>query len=82
MLFHSLYAGLLVGTRVEAAAAGAEGQRSLGQTSRKNPFNDNLKVFVNDTIDRWKIAGMSVAVIDRDSISTEVSPCASRTFAP
>ncbi|OAA54626.1 Beta-lactamase/transpeptidase-like protein [Cordyceps fumosorosea ARSEF 2679] len=34
----------------------------------RNPFNDNLASFAGDVMDRWKIAGMSVAVVDGDGV--------------
>ncbi|KAJ3494858.1 hypothetical protein NLG97_g3807 [Lecanicillium saksenae] len=40
-------------------------------SSSSNPFNDNLGDFVGDVMDRWKIAGMSVAVVDGDDVYSQ-----------
>ncbi|EGX96051.1 penicillin-binding protein, putative [Cordyceps militaris CM01] len=60
-----LLAGLLL-----PVATGSQQSLTNG-TSSHSPFNDSLAKFVGDVMDRWKVAGMSVAVVDGDSVYSQ-----------
>jgi CubicO group peptidase (beta-lactamase class C family) len=45
---------------------------AASERGSQNPFNDDLGNFVDNVMERWKIPGMSVAVIDGDDVYTEV----------
>lgn len=57
-----------------AARRPQDRQKPLGQgpSSSKDPFNDELADFVGDVMNRWKIPGMSVAVVDGDHVYSKV----------
>lgn len=82
MIFHRLYAGVIAchlvsevaGAAVADAAAQSQKPLEKIQHDHENPFNGNLDKFVNDVMDRWKIAGMSVSVIDGESVYAKVGP--------
>lgn len=48
----------------------------------QNPFNEGLADFVGDVMDRWKIAGMSVAVVDGDDVYSQVCTSSCNTIVP
>lgn len=91
--FFKLFEMVLVQTLRAAVVAGllfsAEGaarrsqdkQKPLdkGPSSSSDPFNDELADFVGDVMNRWKIPGMSVAVVDGDHVYskavTELALC-------
>ncbi|TQV93740.1 penicillin-binding protein [Cordyceps javanica] len=52
-------------------AASQQQQPSANRTGSRNPFNDKLADFVGDVMDRWKFAGMSVAVVDGDDVYSQ-----------
>jgi len=60
--------------RLGAAAVQAPlgSSSSASERDSQNPFNDDLGKFVANVMERWKIPGMSVAVIDGDDVYTEV----------
>ncbi|KAJ6785600.1 hypothetical protein PWT90_00472 [Aphanocladium album] len=66
----TLLAGLLY-----SVDARQKQQEPLGvkntHSGSSNPFNDDLGDFVSDVMDRWKIAGMSVAVVDGDDVYSQ-----------
>lgn len=78
MYRYSLVAGLLashpLGSSAVATRHNWDGQKPLEKTSITdgNPFNTEVNEFVNDVMERWKIPGMSVAVIDGESVYTQV----------
>ncbi|POR32882.1 Uncharacterized protein TPAR_06918, partial [Tolypocladium paradoxum] len=57
------------------SSVGAAEQKPLvagpGPTSSKNPLTDEFGEFVAQKLDKWKVPGMSLAVIDGDDIYTE-----------
>ncbi len=73
-LRNGLVASLLSWSAVTAAVPGWDGQRTLDGTSGKanSPFNDEVEEFVHDVMGRWKIPGMSVAVIDGEDVYAQV----------
>lgn len=38
-----------------------------------NPLNDEFAKYVKETLEEWKVPGLSIAVIDGDEIFAEVS---------
>lgn len=50
----------------------ARSQQPLAHAASQNPFNDDLADAVGNVMDRWKIAGMSVAVVDGDNVYSQV----------
>ncbi|KAJ4152924.1 hypothetical protein LMH87_009442 [Akanthomyces muscarius] len=78
MLVDSLSIGLVAGLSLSLAAAatfphGLDRQKPLAiaTTSARNPFDDDLRNFIDDLMERWKIPGMSVAVVDGDDVYAE-----------
>lgn len=41
----------------------------------KNPFTSSFKTYVESLLDEWKVAGMSIGVVDGDDVFTEVRRC-------
>ncbi len=69
-LISSIKAVLLAGL-LRSVDAGSQ-QQLYAHAGSQNPFNDELADFVGNVMDRWKIAGMSVAVVDGDDVYSEV----------
>lgn len=69
-LISSIKAVLLAGL-LRSVDAGSQ-QQLYARAGPQNPFNDELADFVGNVMDRWKIAGMSVAVVDGDDVYSEV----------
>lgn len=79
MLVDSLSIGLVAGLSLCLAAAatfphGLDRQKPLAiaTAGSRNPFDDDLGNFIDDLMERWKIPGMSVAVVDGDDVYAEV----------
>lgn len=67
----AILAGLL-----QNANASQNKQEPLGvkdSHAGHNPLNDDIAEFIGEVMDRWKIAGMSVAVVDGDDVYSQVN---------
>lgn len=65
----------------------ANAEKPLAESSvKKNPFDDAFAEFANKTLDKWKVPGLSIAVIDDEDVYAEVrarpdlSLCVHSTF--
>lgn len=76
VLAKSLNAALVASTFLHLGASAVQApltsSNSAPNGDSQNPFNDDLGKFVDDVMERWKIPGMSVAVIDGDDVYSEV----------
>lgn len=45
----------------------------MGAADVNDPFTPDFKRFVNETIDEWKLAGISIAVVDGDEVFSKVN---------
>lgn len=45
---------------------------AMATTGSENPFDDDLGKLIDNIMERWKIPGMSVAVVDGDNVYAEV----------
>ncbi|KAH7237881.1 beta-lactamase/transpeptidase-like protein [Fusarium solani] len=52
---------------LEGATAQANDRSSVG----KNPLTEDFASFVTETLDKWKVPGLSVAVVDGDQVFAE-----------
>lgn len=71
----SLRSALLALSVVAAQAAhGGASQKPITEQhgSSKNPLNSDMEEFVLESLDFWRVPGMSVGVVDGDHIYTEV----------
>lgn len=50
-------------------------QKPLGDSSAvsKDPFNDEFAEFARETLEHWKVPGVSIAAIDGDDVYAEVN---------
>lgn len=44
----------------------------MGGTKMTDPFTPDLVDFIHETLDEWKLAGLSVAVVDGDDVFAKV----------
>lgn len=79
MLVNTLNMGLVATLLLCLSAAATfthklDRQKPLGIaiTGSKNPFDDDLGSFIDEVMQRWKIPGMSVAIVDGDDVYAEV----------
>jgi hypothetical protein len=63
-----LHAGLTVAAQQKSLK-----DSNSGMDGNKNPFNADFNSYVNDLLDEWKVAGMSIGVVDGDNVYTRVS---------
>lgn len=70
-----LVASLCLCPGAAATSPASDRQKPLATVTigSENPFNDDLRKLIGNIMERWKIPGMSVAVVDGDNVYTEVS---------
>lgn len=58
----------------QIAQANSDSQKPItgSHSGSRNPLNEEISKFVQESLDVWHVPGMSVGVIDGDEIYTEV----------
>lgn len=67
------WAGLLSSANAVASRVGSQ-QKPLDIPRSHDPLDDTVGDFIQDVMNRWKIPGMSIAVVDGDHVYSKVSP--------
>ncbi|KAM5529942.1 penicillin-binding protein [Fusarium oxysporum f. sp. phaseoli] len=65
--FRNLITGLAIGFTLMDATAQANDRSSVGKT----PLTEDFASFVTEILDKWKVPGLSIAVIDGDQVFAE-----------
>jgi CubicO group peptidase (beta-lactamase class C family) len=66
--FRNLITSLAIGFTLMDATAQANDRSSVGKT----PLTEDFASFVTEILDKWKVPGLSIAVIDGDQVFAEV----------
>lgn len=45
----------------------------MGAADMNDPFTPDFSEFVNKALDKWKLAGISIAVVDGDNVYSKVN---------
>ncbi|KAJ0131992.1 hypothetical protein HZ326_24928, partial [Fusarium oxysporum f. sp. albedinis] len=65
--FRNLITSLAIGFTLMDATAQANDRSSVGKT----PLTEDFASFVTEILDKWKVPGLSIAVIDGDQVFAE-----------
>lgn len=71
-MHHVAYAVLLISSLVGISKADLLGEQQQPLQTSKREFDSEFDAFVEETLREWHVPGLSVAVIDKDTIISKV----------